>query len=77
MMTGGKRTESCVQAVAERPSMKTVANGVRVTEAWVDAIKLITHTGINADGTSVLKPCAMAEAAKKRGKMMPDTGRKK
>ena len=51
--------------------MKTVAIGVRVTDACVEAIRLITQTGMSACGRSVAKPCAVAAAAKKRGKMMP------
>ena len=33
-MTGGIRTASSAEAAAESPSMKMVASGVRVTEAW-------------------------------------------
>jgi len=55
--------------------MKTVARGVRVTDACVAAIRLITHAGISAAGTTPAKPCATAAAAKKRGKMTPTPGR--
>ena len=74
-MTGGSSTDSCAEAAAERPSMKTVARGVRVTDACVAAIRLITHAGISAAGTTPAKPCATAAAAKKRGKMTPTPGR--
>ena len=71
IITGGKSTDSCDDADAERPSMNTVASGVRVTDAWVAAMRLITQTGMSAMGSKVVKTCATAAEAKKSGKMMP------
>ena len=74
-MTVGSSTDSCAEAAAERPSMNTVASGVRVTDACVAAIRLITQAGISAAGTTPAKPCATAAAAKNRGKMTLTLGR--
>ena len=71
MMTGGSSSDNSAVAMAERPSMSALASGVRVTEACVAAMRLITRTGSSAVGNSAAKPCARAAAAKKRGKMMP------
>ena len=56
MITGGSNNDTSVNATAERPSMSALARGVRVTEAWVAAMRLITRTGSSAVGSSAAKP---------------------
>ena len=63
MMTGGSSTESCAEAAADKPSMKTVAKGVRVTDACVLAIRLITQTGRSAGDKKAAQLCASESVA--------------
>mmetsp|Transcript_27507 Transcript_27507/g.92583 ORF Transcript_27507/g.92583 Transcript_27507/m.92583 type:complete len:319 (+) Transcript_27507:370-1326(+) len=71
IIAGGSRTESSADPAAESPSMSAFASGVRVTAESVAVMRLITHTGISAEGTMATRLCAIAAAAKKSGKMMP------
>lgn len=60
-------TLSSVLPDAVKLNIKAVANGVRVTAAWVDAIKHITINGTKLPGTlkRVETECAKGAAMKK------------